>query len=144
MTMQTTRLLAIRLSIGSQSCLPAAGMARPAPDVRIRHIMSTFRRHRAPAWRRAVAGFLAAVGLLGAPVMVSAADAGTWSIELGLGVHPTGLDAPEVNLDPVVGTVALRYQRGAWAVTLEHTSGITTTESGIGFNVLTVRRRFDL
>lgn len=59
---------------------------------------------------------------------------GTFSFAVGMAIHNTELDQPEINLDPVIGIVRFEYRVNNLQAYCEHISGIKTEEVGYGLN----------
>ena len=60
-------------------------------------------------------------------------------ISVGLGVHSSGMDEPEINLDIPLGIVEAGYQfDSGFNVKYTHISGLTTKELGFGLNMLSI------
>lgn len=74
---------------------------------------------------------------------------GCTSVHVGLGVHPTGLDGPEIGLENPIGMVGGEYEfinNRDLTVSgfFDHYSGLFQQEQGGGFNVLGVKAKIDL
>lgn len=62
------------------------------------------------------------------------------TLTLGLALHNPSWDAPEIDLDSMLGIVEINYQvKPAWHVGFTHISGLKTWEQGYGLNMLTVK-----
>lgn len=58
------------------------------------------------------------------------------TVYTGMGVHSTGIDRPEINLDNPIGIVGFKHEADDnLTMFCEHHSGIPTSEVGYGYNV---------
>lgn len=73
-------------------------------------------------------------------LLPAAAAAGDVSVEIGIGIHPTRIDSPEVSLSNPIGIaeVSLPLNKSA-RIVLNHTSSISDYEDGHGFNSVQIR-----
>lgn len=89
----------------------------------------------------------AVLGLFLAAVSFAPAQAGEWFQEIGLAVHATGLDRPEVTLENPLLVYGIGWRAPGLAgrplvIKYQHHSGLFQTESGYGYNVISVTQEF--
>lgn len=80
---------------------------------------------------------------------IAAILSGCSSLYMGLGVHPRGADAPEIQLDNPIGIFGgemelVSKDRLHVISFFDHYSGLFQMESGIGFNVTGIKAKVDL
>ena len=56
--------------------------------------------------------------------------------------YQVGQSNPEIMLDKEIAQWEIGYEKGQWTAFYQHTSGIITTEDGLGLNLIGFKYRF--